>query len=82
MLLGQLPDLRETQSDKDLVAIGRVEGKTEGKSLSLAISHFRHWRLNSYCESPGKPVTSTIRKLSTVLVHCHGGRSYNIETGG
>ena len=31
MLIGQLPDLRETQSDKDLIAIGRSEGKNEGK---------------------------------------------------
>jgi len=32
MLLGQLPDLCETQSGKDLIAIGRVEGKAEGKA--------------------------------------------------
>lgn len=31
MLIGQLPDLRETQSGKDLIAIGRSEGKNEGK---------------------------------------------------
>lgn len=30
MLVGQLPDLRETQSGKDLIAIGKVEGKAEG----------------------------------------------------
>jgi len=30
MLIGQLPDLRETQSGKDLIAIGKVEGKAEG----------------------------------------------------
>ena len=30
MLIGQLPDLRETQSGKDLIAIGRSEGKIEG----------------------------------------------------
>lgn len=32
MLIGQLPDLRETQSGKDLIAIGRTEGKIEGKT--------------------------------------------------
>lgn len=31
MLIGALPDLRETQSGKDLIQIGRVEGKIEGK---------------------------------------------------
>ncbi len=35
MLLGQLPDLRETQSGKDLIAIGKVEGKLEGKLEGL-----------------------------------------------
>jgi len=30
MLLGQLPDLRETQSGKDLIAIGRQEGERAG----------------------------------------------------
>lgn len=29
MLVGQLPDLRETQPGKDLIAIGRAEGKAE-----------------------------------------------------
>ena len=36
MLVGQLPDLRETQSGKDLIAIGKVEGKVEGKAEGLA----------------------------------------------
>lgn len=31
MMLGQLPDLRDTQSGKDLIAIGRLEGEREGK---------------------------------------------------
>ena len=31
MLLGELPDLRETQSGKDLIQIGKEEGKIEGK---------------------------------------------------
>ena len=31
MMLGQLPDLRDTQSGKDLIAIGKLEGKREGK---------------------------------------------------
>ena len=31
MMLGQLPDLRDTQSGKDLIAIGRLEGNREGK---------------------------------------------------
>ena len=31
MLLGELPDLRDTQSGKDLINIGKVEGKLEGK---------------------------------------------------
>ena len=35
MLLGQLPDLRDTQSGKDLIAIGKVEGKAEGKAEGL-----------------------------------------------
>ena len=35
MLVGQLPDLRETQSGKDLIAIGRSEGKIEGKIEGL-----------------------------------------------
>jgi predicted transposase YdaD len=35
MLVGQLPDLRETQSGKDLIAIGRAEGKAEGKAEGL-----------------------------------------------
>jgi predicted transposase YdaD len=35
MLAGQLPDLRETQSGKDLIAIGRAEGKAEGKAEGL-----------------------------------------------
>ena len=33
MLLGELPDLRETQSGKDLIAIGKSEGKIEGLLL-------------------------------------------------
>jgi predicted transposase YdaD len=35
MLVGQLPDLRETQTGKDLIAIGRAEGKAEGKAEGL-----------------------------------------------
>jgi hypothetical protein len=31
MLIGELPDLRETQSGKDLIQIGKEEGKVEGK---------------------------------------------------
>jgi len=31
MLLGDLPDLRDTQSGKDLIQIGKEEGKIEGK---------------------------------------------------
>ena len=31
MFIGELPDLRETQSGKDLIAIGKAEGKAEGK---------------------------------------------------
>jgi hypothetical protein len=30
MLLGQLPDIRDTQLGKDLIAIGISEGKLEG----------------------------------------------------
>lgn len=37
MLVGQLPDLRETQSGKDLIAIGKVEGKAEGKAEGLVM---------------------------------------------
>ena len=29
MMLGQLPDLRDTRSEKDLIAIGKLEGKRE-----------------------------------------------------
>ena len=29
MMLGQLPDLRDTQSGRDLIAIGKLEGKLE-----------------------------------------------------
>ncbi len=36
MLAGQLPDLRETQSGKDLIAIGKVEGIAEGKAEGKA----------------------------------------------
>ena len=35
MLVGQLPDLRETQSGKDLIAIGVQEGIEKGKRQSL-----------------------------------------------
>ncbi len=35
MLLGELPDLRDTQSGKDLMRIGKEEGKTEGKQEDL-----------------------------------------------
>lgn len=35
MMLGQLPDLRETQTGKDLIAIGKLEGKLEGKREAL-----------------------------------------------
>ena len=31
ILLGELPDLRETRSGQDLIQIGRQEGKIEGK---------------------------------------------------
>jgi len=31
MLIGSLPDLRETPSGKDLIHIGRMEGKIEGE---------------------------------------------------
>ncbi len=31
MLIGALPDLRDTQSGKDLIQIGRAEGKEQGK---------------------------------------------------
>jgi hypothetical protein len=37
MLVGQLPDLRETQSGKDLIAIGKAEGKAEGLLRLLEI---------------------------------------------
>ena len=37
MLLGELPDLRETQSGKDLIAIGKSEGKIEGKIEGLLL---------------------------------------------
>ena len=32
MMIGILPDLRETQSGKDLIQIGRLEGRSEGRS--------------------------------------------------
>jgi len=35
MLVGQLPDLRDTQSGKDLIAIGVKEGIEKGKRQSL-----------------------------------------------
>ena len=35
MMLGQLPDLRDTQSGKDLIAIGKLEGKFECKREDL-----------------------------------------------
>ena len=35
MLVGQLPDLRETQSGRDLIAIGIQEGIEKGKRQSL-----------------------------------------------
>ncbi len=38
MLVGALPELRETQSGKDLIAIGKLEGKLEGKAEGKADS--------------------------------------------
>ena len=35
MMLGQLPDLRDTQSGKDLIAIGKREGELKGKREAL-----------------------------------------------
>ncbi|MFN4261002.1 MAG: hypothetical protein ACK4RK_17055 [Gemmataceae bacterium] len=35
MLLGELADLRETQSGKELIQIGREEGKIEGEQEAL-----------------------------------------------
>jgi len=48
MLVGQLPDLRETQSGKDLIAIGVQEGTEKGKRDSLMqILESRFGRLDS-----------------------------------
>jgi predicted transposase YdaD len=37
MMIGALPDLRETQSGRELIQIGRIEGKAEGKAEGLLL---------------------------------------------
>ena len=41
MLIGQLPNLRETQAGKELIAIGKQEGREEGREQGELIGQVR-----------------------------------------
>ncbi|MDA1016324.1 MAG: DUF4351 domain-containing protein [Planctomycetota bacterium] len=48
MLLGELPDLRDTQSGKDLINIGRHEGQQEGRrEMLLTLMKAKFGELNA-----------------------------------
>ena len=76
MLVGELPDLEETQSGKDLIAIGekrgekrgeqrgRREGKREGKIASILV----------YLEAKYKQLPSEVQKALSTLSSSNADR--------
>ena len=41
MLIGQLPDLRDTQAGKELIALGELKGREEGREQGELIGQVR-----------------------------------------
>ena len=76
MLLGQLPDLRDTQTGKDLIAIGKLEGKLEGKLdyplaalvMPATIDHIRAVSLHQE-RMPAKSTYFYPKLLSGLVFH-------------
>ena len=68
MLLGKLPDLRETQAGKDLIAIGIEQGIEKGIEKGELISTIRTCQslLNSPSDSEDKLLTRSISELSVL----------------
>jgi hypothetical protein len=60
MLIGELTDLRETQSGKDLIAIGKIEGKIEGEQEALM------WALEGKFGTLPTEIRQRIEQVKTV----------------
>lgn len=41
MLIGQLPDLRDTQAGKELIALGELKGREEGREQGELMGQIR-----------------------------------------
>ena len=68
MLLGKLPDLRETQAGKDLIAIGIEQGIEQGMEQGELIGTIRTCQslLNGPIDSEEKLLAMSIEELSSV----------------
>ncbi|MDA1016584.1 MAG: hypothetical protein O3A00_19275 [Planctomycetota bacterium] len=62
MLLGELPDLRETQSGKDLIQIGRVEGVRDALLMLIGRKQQIDGSLRKRIES-----TNSVEELNEML---------------
>ena len=74
MLLGKLPDLRETQAGKDLIAIGIEQGIEQGIEKGIEkgelIGTIRTCQslLNFACDSEEKLLMKSIEDLSSMAI--------------
>jgi predicted transposase YdaD len=69
MLIGQLPDLRETQAGKELIAIGELKGREEGREQGELIGQLRVLSEILGLEQPEEPTLAemSIEALSSRL---------------
>ena len=68
MLLGELPDLRDTQSGKDLIRIGQDEGKIEGaRELLISLLEAKFGKLASKTRQRIKQTQSADRLKMLLL---------------
>ena len=70
MLLGKLPDLRETQAGKDLIAIGIEQGLEQGIEQGELIGTIRTCQslLNGPSDSEEELLTKSIEELTSMAI--------------
>jgi hypothetical protein len=77
MLLGKLPDLRETQAGKDLIAIGIEQGMEQGELIGTIRTC--QSLLNGPIDSEEKLLAMSIEELSSVATELQARLRQRLE---
>ena len=78
MLLGKLPDLRETQAGKDLIAIGIEQGVEQGELIGTIRTC--QSLLNGIIDSEEKLLAMSIDELSSMATELQGQLRQRLAT--